>query len=118
MRVWIDMTASAHPLVFRPLVQILEARGDEVEITARDYGQTLQLIEAHAGVPEVAIAWQGGEPTLMGVDFFRRSVELAYERFHDYERTMAVNYFGAVRLILALMPAMQASKSNLVRTRP
>ncbi len=36
-----------------------------------------QLIEAHATVPEVTIAWQGGEPTLMGVEFFRRSVELA-----------------------------------------
>src|SRR3990172_3679547 len=36
-----------------------------------------QLIEAHSQVPEVMIAWQGGEPTLMGVDFFRRSVELA-----------------------------------------
>ncbi len=36
-----------------------------------------QLIEAHSQVPEVAIAWQGGEPTLMGLDFFRRSVELA-----------------------------------------
>jgi uncharacterized protein len=36
-----------------------------------------QLIEAHASVPEVVIAWQGGEPTLMGLDFFRRSVELA-----------------------------------------
>src|SRR5580765_3994928 len=36
-----------------------------------------QLIEAHAQSPEVAIAWQGGEPTLMGVEFFRRSVELA-----------------------------------------
>jgi uncharacterized protein len=36
-----------------------------------------QLIEAHAGVPEVQVAWQGGEPTMMGVDFFRRSVELA-----------------------------------------
>src|SRR5579863_10187664 len=35
-----------------------------------------QLIEAHT-VPEVTIAWQGGEPTLMGIDFFRRSVELA-----------------------------------------
>lgn len=35
-----------------------------------------QLIEAHAGVPEVTIAWQGGEPTLMGLDFFRRSVEI------------------------------------------
>jgi serine-type anaerobic sulfatase-maturating enzyme len=36
-----------------------------------------QLIEAHARVPEVAVAWQGGEPTMMGLDFFRRSVELA-----------------------------------------
>lgn len=36
-----------------------------------------QLIEAHAGAREVIIAWQGGEPTLMGLDFFRRSVELA-----------------------------------------
>src|SRR4051812_1533055 len=36
-----------------------------------------QLIEAHASVPEVTIAWQGGEPTLMGLDFFRRSIELA-----------------------------------------
>jgi uncharacterized protein len=34
-----------------------------------------QLLEAH-DVPQVTIAWQGGEPTLMGLDFFRRSVEL------------------------------------------
>ena len=39
-----------------------------------------QLIEAHARVPEVQVAWQGGEPPLMGLDFFRRSVELA-ERY-------------------------------------
>jgi uncharacterized protein len=36
-----------------------------------------QLIESHARAPEVTIAWQGGEPTLMGLDFFRRSIELA-----------------------------------------
>ena len=35
-----------------------------------------QLLEAHHGVPEVTIAWQGGEPTLMGLDFFKRSIEL------------------------------------------
>ncbi|MGZ5374752.1 MAG: radical SAM protein, partial [Aeromicrobium sp.] len=35
-----------------------------------------QLLEAHRNAPEVAIAWQGGEPTLMGLDFFRRSVEI------------------------------------------
>jgi uncharacterized protein len=33
-----------------------------------------QLIESHR-VPEVTVAWQGGEPTLMGLDFFRRSIE-------------------------------------------
>ena len=33
-----------------------------------------QLIEAHR-TPYVTVAWQGGEPTLMGVDFFRRSIE-------------------------------------------
>jgi uncharacterized protein len=32
-----------------------------------------QLIESH-NVPEVTVAWQGGEPTLMGLDFFRRSI--------------------------------------------
>src|SRR5215468_9294293 len=36
-----------------------------------------QLIEAHAAAPEVVVAWQGGEPTMMGLDFFRRAVELA-----------------------------------------
>lgn len=36
-----------------------------------------QLIEAHADSPFVTVAWQGGEPTLMGLEFFRRSVELA-----------------------------------------
>ena len=36
-----------------------------------------QLVEAHRRVPEIVIAWQGGEPTLMGVDFCRRAVEFA-----------------------------------------
>jgi uncharacterized protein len=35
-----------------------------------------QLLEAQRGVPEVTVAWQGGEPTLMGLDFFRRAVAL------------------------------------------
>ena len=38
-----------------------------------------QYIEAQQ-VPQVSVTWQGGEPTLMGLDFFRRSVELARER--------------------------------------
>ncbi|MGN6430207.1 MAG: anaerobic sulfatase maturase [Gaiellaceae bacterium] len=45
-----------------------------------------QLIEAHARSPEVVIAWQGGEPTLMGLDFFRRSVELVQQYLQPYQR--------------------------------
>ena len=37
----------------------------------------------------------------------RRSIELSYDRFHDFQRTMQLNYFGALRLILSLMPAMR-----------
>jgi NAD(P)-dependent dehydrogenase (short-subunit alcohol dehydrogenase family) len=37
----------------------------------------------------------------------RRSVALSYDRFHDFERTMQLNYFGAVRLILTLLPVMR-----------
>ena len=47
-----------------------------------------QLVEAHAGVPEVTIAWQGGEPTLMGVEFFRRSVELADRHLRPGQRAV------------------------------
>ena len=38
-----------------------------------------QLLEAHQRAPEVVVAWQGGEPTIMGLDFFRRSIELQRE---------------------------------------
>ena len=53
------MTASAHVLVFRPLIELLRARGDEVEITARDYAQTLQLLELH-GLQAEVIGKHGG----------------------------------------------------------
>ena len=53
------MTASAHVLVFRPLIAILRGRGDHVEITARDYAQTLQLLELH-GLEAEVIGHHGG----------------------------------------------------------
>jgi len=37
----------------------------------------------------------------------RRSLHLSYDRFHDFERTMAINYFAPVRLTLGLLPAMR-----------
>ncbi len=40
----------------------------------------------------------------------RRSLEYSYDRMHDFERTMAINYFGPVRLTLGLLPAMRAQR--------
>jgi len=57
------MTASAHVLVFRPLIRLLRERGDEVEITARDYAQTLQLLELH-GLEATVIGRHGGRSRL------------------------------------------------------
>ncbi len=42
----------------------------------------------------------------------RRSVDRAYERFHDYQRTMQLNYFAAVKLILDLLPTMRERNSG------
>jgi NAD(P)-dependent dehydrogenase (short-subunit alcohol dehydrogenase family) len=40
----------------------------------------------------------------------RRSLDLSYERFHDVERSMAINFFGPVRLTMGLLPAMRAQR--------
>ena len=63
MKVWVDVTAAAHVLVFRPLIGLLRDRGDEVEITARDYGQTLQLLELH-GLEATVLGRHGGRTRL------------------------------------------------------
>ncbi len=45
----------------------------------------------------------------------RRSIELSYDRFHDFERTMQLNYFGSLRLIMGFMPSMtQRRKGHII----
>jgi len=44
----------------------------------------------------------------------RRSIASSYDRFHDFERTMQLNYFGALKLILAFLPGMRERKSGHV----
>ena len=63
MRAWIDITAPAHVLVFRPLIQLLRERGDEIEVTSRDYAQTVQLLELH-GVDAEVLGRHGGRGRL------------------------------------------------------
>ncbi len=44
----------------------------------------------------------------------RRSLKLSHDRFHDFERTMQLNYFGAIRLVMGLLPAMREQKRGHV----
>ena len=57
-----------------------------------------------------------------GVDFLinnagrsiRRAVEASYDRFHDFERTMQLNYFGSLRVTMGLLPGMEARREGHV----
>ncbi len=44
----------------------------------------------------------------------RRSVALSYDRFHDYERTIQLNYLGTIKLIMGLLPHMRDRHSGLI----
>ncbi|MBM70696.1 MAG: short chain dehydrogenase [Haliea sp.] len=44
----------------------------------------------------------------------RRSVRYSYDRFHDFERTMQLNYFGALRLIMGFLPGMEAREQGQI----
>ncbi len=59
MRVWVDCTAAAHPLVLRPLIERFEAQGHEVFITAREYGQTLGILD-RLGMEHTVVGEHGG----------------------------------------------------------
>jgi uncharacterized protein len=63
LRVWVDCTAAAHPLVLRPVIERLEDRGHEVMVTAREYGQTLGILE-RLGIPYTAVGSHGGASVL------------------------------------------------------
>ncbi|HWF50594.1 MAG TPA: DUF354 domain-containing protein [Solirubrobacteraceae bacterium] len=59
MHVWIDLTNSPHVLVLRPVIEELQRRGHHVEVTARDFAQTLELCE-RLGIVHTAIGHHRG----------------------------------------------------------
>ena len=84
--------------------QIREDGGDADYYVAdlADLGQTELLIER-------VLADHGGIDVLVNnaAKSIRRSIEESYDRFHDYQRTMELNYYSPVRLCLGFLPSMQ-----------
>jgi uncharacterized protein len=63
MNVWVDMSAPAHVLVLRPIIERLRAQGHSVQITSRDYAQTQALLDLH-GLEHTPIGRHGGASRL------------------------------------------------------
>ena len=77
MRIWVDLTNSPHVLVMRPVIRALERRGARVEVTARDFAQTLGLLDRF-GIAHTAIGrHRGGRLGAKGLGLASRSLALA-----------------------------------------
>jgi hypothetical protein len=90
-RVWIDLTNSPHVVFFRPILRRLDAAGVEALVTARDFAQTLGLLDLY-GIPHTVIGRHGGARVAgKAAGFARRSMALA--RFARGRRaTQAVSH--------------------------
>jgi predicted glycosyltransferase len=76
LNVWIDVTNSPHVLVMRPVIEVLRRRGAEVHVTARDFAQTLGLLERFR-IDHTAIGrHRGGHVAAKGFGFASRSAAL------------------------------------------
>src|SRR5918993_3796653 len=77
MRIWVDLTNSPHVVVLRPVIGVLEQRGHRVDVTARDFAQTLGLAE-RLGIAHEAIGrHRGGRLAAKGAGLASRSLSLA-----------------------------------------
>jgi NAD(P)-dependent dehydrogenase (short-subunit alcohol dehydrogenase family) len=109
--------AGATVLLVARSVEKLEETKSEIEAAggaAHIHRCDMSDMDDVARMAEEVLAYHGRVDVLVNNAgrSIRRSVKLSYDRFHDYERTMQVNYFGPVRLILALLPSMGAHKSG------
>jgi uncharacterized protein len=89
MRIWIDLTNSPHVLVMRPIIDKLRQRGYEVEVTARDFAQTLGLCE-RLGIAHTAIGrHRGGRIGAKAFGLVDRSYALAkWARGRRFDRAL------------------------------
>ena len=85
-------------------VEEIRAAGGEAHAHAAD----LSSFEEVDGLAEAVLAQHGGVDVLIhnAARSIRRPIIASMDRFHDYERTMALNYFAPVRLTLRLLPSL------------
>lgn len=111
--------AGAHVIIVARDLEKLEATQKEIEACGGRcsiYSCDLSNLEAIDGLAVKVLHDHGHVDVLINNAgrSIRRAVENSYDRFHDFERTMQLNYFGSLRLTLALLPGMSARKSGQI----
>ncbi|WP_108667582.1 SDR family oxidoreductase [Euzebya rosea] len=93
-------------------LELLKTRLEEMGGTAFVHPCDLTDGEDIQRMVDEVIAEHGGVDVLVNNAgrSIRRSIKLSYDRFHDFERTMQLNYFGSLRLILGFLPGMRERK--------
>lgn len=76
MKVWVDLTNSPHVLVLRPMIELMQARGWEVSVTARDFAQTVGLLDRFGIAHEVIGRHRGGSRIAKARGLLSRSAAL------------------------------------------
>jgi NAD(P)-dependent dehydrogenase (short-subunit alcohol dehydrogenase family) len=109
--------AGATVLLVARSVDKLEGTKEEIVAgggTAHIHRCDLSDMDDIARMAEEVLAYHGHVDILVNNAgrSIRRSIALSYDRFHDFERTVQLNYLGSVRLILALLPTMRARKQG------
>jgi NAD(P)-dependent dehydrogenase (short-subunit alcohol dehydrogenase family) len=103
-------------LVARSLdkLELLKAEIEEDGGTAYCYSADLSDLESIDRLIEQVLADHPAVDVLVNNAgrSIRRSIALSYDRFHDFERTMQLNYFGTIRLIMGLLPHMRERRSG------
>jgi len=94
------------------VADVIRSQGGVAEV----YPTDLMDIEAVAALGKLVLEVHGTIDILVSNagKSIRRSVALQYDRFHDFERTIGVNYLGPVRLLLSLLPAMRHRRSGQI----
>ncbi|WP_287597092.1 SDR family oxidoreductase [Thermomonas sp.] len=111
--------ATAQKVAAAGAVTVIVARGEEELFKARDamkaaggkvFAYTADLADmADCDRLVATILQEHGQVDVLVNNAgrsIRRSIEASYDRFHDFERTMQLNYFGSIRLIMGFMPSM------------
>jgi len=97
MRIWIDLANSPHVPFFHALIPEFERRGGEVETTARDFAQTLELAEAAGLAPTVIGAHGGRALTRKAGDLVGRAAALRrWARGRGFELAVSHNSYAQV----------------------